>query len=79
MDWSIAKTLGANFVLSVCAGVSAHHFMKQFIPLFIQRKLYGLDQCKVGNECLFYFYFSNLRWIRNRSPNRWAWWPRLYI
>ena len=43
----IVQTILVNALLSIGAGFTAKYLMKQYIPIFIQRKLYGLDQCKV--------------------------------
>jgi hypothetical protein len=48
MLWQILPILFANVVISIVAGWASYHFMLQYFPVFIQRKLYGLDQCKVG-------------------------------
>nr|CAD2176555.1 unnamed protein product [Meloidogyne enterolobii] len=36
--------------MSLLAGLASYHFMLQFLPIFIQRKLYGLDQCKIDKK-----------------------------
>ena len=36
--------------MSVLAGCASYYFMLQYMPLFIERKLYGRDQCKVKLE-----------------------------
>lgn len=52
MEEKFLKTIAANFTISILAGYFAQYFIKQFIPLFIERNFCGLDLCKV-------FYFFN--------------------
>uniref|UniRef100_A0A915DT57 UDP-N-acetylglucosamine--dolichyl-phosphate N-acetylglucosaminephosphotransferase n=1 Tax=Ditylenchus dipsaci TaxID=166011 RepID=A0A915DT57_9BILA len=52
MDAGIAKTVAINLFVSGLAGFAAHSSMKQFIPLFIQRKFCGIDQCKMDKKLL---------------------------
>ena len=47
MFWRALVVLFVNSLMSLLAGLASYHFMLQFLPVFIQRKLYGLDQCKV--------------------------------
>ncbi|KAH7730359.1 Protein Y60A3A.14 [Aphelenchoides avenae] len=49
-SWGIRETVAVNAGFSVAAGLLAYYLMKQYIPLFIQRKLYGQDQCKVDKK-----------------------------
>ncbi|KAL3085093.1 hypothetical protein niasHS_010162 [Heterodera schachtii] len=48
--WGITETLVANIAVSICAGFAAHHFIRQFIPVFVERRLYGFDMCKRDKE-----------------------------
>ncbi|KAI1723339.1 glycosyl transferase family 4 domain-containing protein [Ditylenchus destructor] len=50
MDLGMFKTLLINSIASIMAGFAAHHFMNQFIPLFIQREFHGKDQCKTDKR-----------------------------
>uniref|UniRef100_A0A183BLH5 UDP-N-acetylglucosamine--dolichyl-phosphate N-acetylglucosaminephosphotransferase n=1 Tax=Globodera pallida TaxID=36090 RepID=A0A183BLH5_GLOPA len=48
--WHLSETLIANVAMSICAGFAANHFIQQYIPIFLQRKLYGFDMCKKDKE-----------------------------
>lgn len=50
MTWLISETLIVNVFVSICAAFAAHHFMLQYIPIFLQRKLFGFDMCKVRHR-----------------------------
>lgn len=56
MESGFIQTIMANFLISILAGYSARYFIKQFIPLFIQRNFCGSDRCKV--DLLFYIRFN---------------------
>jgi UDP-N-acetylglucosamine--dolichyl-phosphate N-acetylglucosaminephosphotransferase len=43
---NLLGVIGANVILSTIAGYLTRHFIKEFIPIFIARKHYGIDQCK---------------------------------
>uniref|UniRef100_A0AC34RS50 Uncharacterized protein n=1 Tax=Panagrolaimus sp. JU765 TaxID=591449 RepID=A0AC34RS50_9BILA len=42
----IVQTIAANVLLSIGAAYTTNLLIKQYIPIFIERKLYGVDQCK---------------------------------
>lgn len=44
---SITITLIANVIISLAAGISAYYLILQYIPIFVNRGLYGTDLCKV--------------------------------
>ncbi|KAF7633215.1 hypothetical protein Mgra_00007406 [Meloidogyne graminicola] len=46
MFWRALIVLLINSLMSLLAGLASYHFMLQYLPIFIQRKLYGFDQCK---------------------------------
>uniref|UniRef100_A0A914N4U4 UDP-N-acetylglucosamine--dolichyl-phosphate N-acetylglucosaminephosphotransferase n=1 Tax=Meloidogyne incognita TaxID=6306 RepID=A0A914N4U4_MELIC len=50
MFWRALVVLFVNSLMSLLAGLASYHFMLQFLPIFIQRKLYGLDQCKIDKK-----------------------------
>lgn len=73
LSWGIRETVAVNAGFSVAAGVLAYYLMKQYIPLFIQRKLYGQDQCKVGVALVSPADVHSCRSKRSRFPSRWVW------
>ncbi|KAL7077556.1 hypothetical protein ACQ4LE_003141 [Meloidogyne hapla] len=50
MFWRALVVLFINSLMSLLAGLASYHFMLQFLPIFIQRKLYGFDQCKLEKK-----------------------------
>ncbi|PAV77385.1 hypothetical protein WR25_25268 [Diploscapter pachys] len=43
-------TLGVSLLLSAIGAFVCNRLVKEYIPIFIQRKMYGNDQCKVSND-----------------------------
>lgn len=43
-------SLAINTGLSLVGGVTCHQLINTYIPIFVQRKMYGNDQCKVSNN-----------------------------
>lgn len=71
-SWGIRETVAVNVGFSVAAGLLAYYLMKQYIPLFIQRKLYGQDQCKVRSSFMIAIDFQACRLTRSPSRSRWV-------
>jgi len=46
LEWQIAETLAVNVGFSVISGLASYYFIKNYIPIFISRGLYGADKCK---------------------------------
>uniref|UniRef100_A0A0M3IWB3 UDP-N-acetylglucosamine--dolichyl-phosphate N-acetylglucosaminephosphotransferase n=1 Tax=Ascaris lumbricoides TaxID=6252 RepID=A0A0M3IWB3_ASCLU len=42
-------SLFASVLLSCVGGFISYHTILEYLPIFIQRKLYGKDQCKISN------------------------------
>lgn len=61
MLWNILPIIIANIVMSFIAGWASYYYMSQFMPIFIQRKLYGYDQCKVKIIKIKFGNYFNLR------------------
>lgn len=47
LGWEVGETLTLNVVFSVLSFLASYYFIKNYIPIFITRGLYGADQCKV--------------------------------
>uniref|UniRef100_A0A7E4ZU20 UDP-N-acetylglucosamine--dolichyl-phosphate N-acetylglucosaminephosphotransferase n=1 Tax=Panagrellus redivivus TaxID=6233 RepID=A0A7E4ZU20_PANRE len=45
----IVETVVVNVFLSLIAGYLAHYLMKEYIPIFKQRGLFGKDMCKLNS------------------------------
>uniref|UniRef100_A0A1I7XF50 Dolichol kinase n=1 Tax=Heterorhabditis bacteriophora TaxID=37862 RepID=A0A1I7XF50_HETBA len=43
-------TLFINGALSALGALTCYNLIKEYIPIFIQRKMFGNDQCKVSND-----------------------------
>jgi hypothetical protein len=48
IEWDIGETLTLNVVFSVLSCLASYYFIKNYIPIFILRGLFGGDKCKVA-------------------------------
>ena len=46
-EWRWWQTLAANAALSVLGAMLSYKIILEYIPIFVARKMYGNDQCKV--------------------------------